>query len=79
MEASMRCEHCGRAIRNAEMWLLASDRVAPSSLSMRTLCRTCRQSPTARAAARRSAQSILAQAVDVVRQYHARYPNWAGN
>ncbi len=75
----MRCEHCGRAIRNAEMWSLASDRDAPSSLSMRTLCRTCRHSPTARAAARRHGRGVLAQAIDVVRQYHARYPNWAGN
>jgi hypothetical protein len=38
----MRCEHCGRPIKNAEMWKLGGDREAPTSRSMQSLCWDCR-------------------------------------
>lgn len=38
----MRCEECGRAIDNAEMWQLGGDRNAPASWSMRVMCWDCR-------------------------------------
>jgi len=66
----MRCEECGRPIRNAEMWQLSGNRNAPSARSMRTMCWSCRESPPARSknAIRRS---ILAQANEIVRQYQS--------
>jgi hypothetical protein len=39
----MRCEECGRPIKNAEMWQLGADRNAPTSRSMRQLCWDCRE------------------------------------
>lgn len=38
----MRCEACGRAIENSELWKLATDPNAPLTRSMRVLCWTCR-------------------------------------
>jgi hypothetical protein len=41
----MRCEQCGRDMKNAELWQLATDPKAPTSWSMRQLCWECRQHP----------------------------------
>ena len=41
----MRCEQCGRDMKNAELWQLATDPKAPTSWSMRQLCWDCRQHP----------------------------------
>lgn len=38
----MRCEKCGRPMKNAEMWQLGGNREAPTSRSMRQLCWDCR-------------------------------------
>lgn len=38
----MRCEKCGRPMKNAEMWQLGGNREAPSSRSMQQLCWDCR-------------------------------------
>ena len=38
----MRCENCGRPIRNAEMWKLGGDKDAPTSRSMQSLCWDCK-------------------------------------
>ncbi len=38
----MRCEECGRPIKNAELWRLATDPNAPTSRSMRQMCWDCR-------------------------------------
>lgn len=39
----MRCEICGRPIKNAEMWQLGGNRAAPTSRSMQQLCWDCRR------------------------------------
>ncbi|GEM_PF-2523046 len=41
----MRCEQCGRDMKNAELWQLATDPNAPTSWSMQQLCWDCRQHP----------------------------------
>jgi hypothetical protein len=41
----MRCEKCGRDMKNAELWRLATDPKAPTSWSMQQLCWDCRQHP----------------------------------
>ena len=41
----MRCEKCGRYMKNAELWQLATDPKAPTSWSMQQLCWDCRQHP----------------------------------
>jgi hypothetical protein len=41
----MRCEKCGRDMKNAELWQLATDPKAPTSWSMQQLCWDCRQHP----------------------------------
>ena len=41
----MRCEQCGRDMKNAELWQLATDPKAPTSWSMRQLCWECREHP----------------------------------
>jgi len=41
----MRCEQCGRDMKNAELWQLATDPKAPTSWSMKQLCWDCRQHP----------------------------------
>lgn len=45
----MRCEQCGRPMKNAEMWQLSGDREAPSARSLRQLCWDCRQEAGSRA------------------------------
>lgn len=64
----MRCEDCGRTIRNAEMWQLAGARDVPASRSLRTLCRQCRQAASTAAKARPVLQ-VQRQADEVVRRY----------
>lgn len=66
----MRCEQCGREIRNAEMWQLTDPNTLPAPRTMRTLCRQCRQAP-AEGATSAARFDILAQANDIVRQYEA--------
>lgn len=41
----MRCEQCGRDMKNAELWQLATDPKAPTSWSMKQLCWDCREHP----------------------------------
>jgi hypothetical protein len=42
----MRCDECGRPIKNAELWRLGGDPNAPASTSMRQLCWECRARAT---------------------------------
>lgn len=72
----MRCEQCGRVLKNAHMWQLGGDIHAPASRSMRQLCWECRE----RAASTDpessesidSTNSILAQANEIVREVESR-------
>ncbi len=72
----MRCEECGRVLKNAQMWQLGGDIHAPTSRSMRQLCWECRERASAPknavAFAADSSDAILAQACDVVREYESR-------
>ncbi len=72
----MRCEECGRVLKNAQMWQLGGDTHAPPSRSMRQLCWECREQatePTAAVApAASGAGDILTQAYEVVREYESR-------
>lgn len=72
----MRCEECGRVLKNAQMWQLGGDAHAPTSRSMRQLCWECREraavSNDAVASAPASSDAILAQAYEVVREYESR-------
>lgn len=74
----MRCEECGRVLKNAQMWQLGGDIHAPTSRSMRQLCWECREraaEPAAVAAPGASNASsngdILAQAYEIMREYEA--------
>ncbi|MDE3230439.1 MAG: hypothetical protein KGO05_11200 [Chloroflexota bacterium] len=72
----MRCEECGRVIKNAHMWQLGGDIHAPTSRSMRMLCWECRERASLpedeRAASDDSSDDVLAQADEVVRAYVSR-------
>lgn len=72
----MRCEECGRVLKNAQMWQLGGDAHAPTSRSMRQLCWECRERAAAPAEAVAvttiSSDDILAQACEVVREYESR-------
>ena len=72
----MRCEECGRVLKNAHMWQLGGDINAPTSRSMRQLCWECRERASAPeaepATSDSSSEDVLAQADDVVRAYVAR-------
>lgn len=72
----MRCEECGRVIKNAHMWQLGGDIHAPASRSMRQLCWECRERAAVpedeRNTRDNSSDDVLAQADDVVRAYIAR-------
>lgn len=73
----MRCEECGRVLKNAQMWQLGGDSHAPTSRSMRQLCWECRERAAASAddavaLAFDSSNDILAQAYEVVREYESR-------
>jgi hypothetical protein len=64
----MRCEQCGRDIRNAEMWQLSDRNTTPTPRTMRTLCRQCREAPAERASSRKRG-GILVDASEVVVRY----------
>ncbi|HEX2347918.1 MAG TPA: hypothetical protein VHI51_05715 [Ktedonobacterales bacterium] len=73
----MRCEECGRVLKNAQMWQLGGSVNAPTSRSMRQLCWECRERAAASAGdavdnAADSSNDILAQADRVVREYESR-------
>jgi ribosome-binding protein aMBF1 (putative translation factor) len=63
----MRCEQCGRAIRNAEMWQLSGTRNVPAARSMLTLCRDCRQASPPPSASR-GARQALEEAEAIIRR-----------
>lgn len=69
----MRCDECGRPMKNAELWQLAGDPHAPTSSSMRHLCWDCRNKAAKSAGrdARPAPASILSQAAEIVRQYES--------
>lgn len=64
----MRCEQCGRPIKNADMWQLGGNPLAPTSRSMQQLCWDCRQKPQT-ATDRGEQDAVVAEAVDVIRNY----------
>jgi hypothetical protein len=66
----MRCDECGRPMKNAELWQLASDPNAPTSRSMGQVCWGCRSKP-AKAERDGAGASIIAEAAAIVRQYEA--------
>lgn len=72
----MRCEECGRVMKNAQMWQLGGDIHAPTSRSMQQLCWGCREQAAAPVDAESeavlSSDAILAQANEVVRAYESR-------
>jgi hypothetical protein len=67
----MRCDECGRPIKNAEMWQLASDPQAPTARSMQQLCWDCRRKAATKPAEQDSESSVLEEAADVARRYGA--------
>lgn len=66
----MRCDECGRPMKNAELWQLAGDPKAPTSSSMRHLCWECRNT-SARTAERGASGPVIQEAAEIVRQYEA--------
>jgi hypothetical protein len=62
----MRCEQCGRDMKNAELWQLATDPKAPTSWSMKQLCWDCREHPERAASSGLEAEGKLAEEVKVV-------------
>ncbi len=73
----MRCEECGRVLKNAPLWQLGGSANAPTSRSMRQLCWECRERAAASAGdavdnAADSSNDILEQAYRVVREYESR-------
>lgn len=72
----MRCEECGRVLKNAQMWQLGGDINAPTSRSMRQLCWECREHAATQTVAAPqaddSSDDILAQANEIVREYESR-------
>ena len=74
----MRCEECGRPMKNAQMWQLGGDPHAPLSLSLRQLCWDCREAMSSGRkhettpeplTLRGEPYSVLAEAYDIVRRY----------
>ena len=74
----MRCEECGRPMKNAQMWQLGGDPHAPLSLSMRQLCWDCREAASTGRKAETTPEasilhgepySVLAEAYAIVRRY----------
>lgn len=66
----MRCEQCGRPMKNAELWQLAGDPTAPTSSSMRHLCWECR-SKAGKGDETTADASVVAQAAEVARQFES--------
>ncbi len=69
----MRCEECGRPIKNAELWQLAGDPHAPTSRSMKQLCWDCRQKAenAEKPSGRADTTSVSAEAAEGARRYDA--------
>ncbi|MGZ3715751.1 MAG: hypothetical protein ACXVA4_10055 [Ktedonobacterales bacterium] len=71
----MRCEECGRPMKNAELWRLATDPNAPTSRSMRQMCWECREqrgaSATPDGRGRRYVSPVVAEACEVAARYAA--------
>ncbi|HEX8032415.1 MAG TPA: hypothetical protein VF510_01135 [Ktedonobacterales bacterium] len=71
----MRCEECGRPMKNAELWRLATDPNAPTSRSMRQMCWECRErrgaSATADDSGSRYVSPVVAEASEVAARYAA--------
>jgi hypothetical protein len=69
----MRCEECGRVLKNAQLWQLGGDSQAPTSRSMRQLCWECRERAAApQEPAHEPTASILDEAYDIVREAESR-------
>lgn len=69
----MRCEQCGRVLKNAHMWQLGGDLNAPASRSMRQLCWECRERAAAPEPERsKGSDSILEEAYAIVREVESR-------
>ncbi len=69
----MRCEQCGRVLKNAHMWQLGGDLNAPASRSMRQLCWECRERAAAPTPERdEGVNSILAEACAIVKEVESR-------
>lgn len=68
----MRCENCGRPMKNAELWQISGDPSAPTSSSMRHLCWDCRNKVAAGEASATDATAV-AQASEIVRNYDRTY------
>ncbi len=69
----MRCEQCGRVLKNAHMWQLGGDLNAPASRSMRQLCWECRERAAAPEPERgEGSNSILEEAYAIVREVESR-------
>jgi hypothetical protein len=66
---NMRCQQCGREIRNAEMWRLTDRNATPTPRNMRTLCRQCREAPVESAS--RARGGILLEASEIVARYQS--------
>lgn len=68
----MRCEECGRPMKNAQMWQLGGDPHAPTSRSMRQLCWDCRTAAE-QVTTQEEVASVVLEAADIVDQYEARH------
>lgn len=66
----MRCENCGRPMKNAELWQLGGDPNAPTSSSMRSLCWECRNLSN-QPENRDASAPVVGEASEVVRRYEA--------
>lgn len=69
----MRCEECGRPMKNAELWRLATDPNAPTSRSMRQMCWECRVQQGAPATPDESGSRYVAPVVAEASEVAARY------
>jgi hypothetical protein len=69
----MRCEHCGRPLKNALMWQLGGDHHAPASRSLRQLCWECRErAANPEPVTNERSSSILAEAYAIVLEAESR-------
>lgn len=69
----MRCEECGRPMKNAELWRLAADSHAPTSRSMRQMCWECRTQRGVSATPDDSGSQYVSPAVAEASEVAARY------
>lgn len=69
----MRCEQCGRVLKNSHMWQLGGDQNAPTSRSMRQLCWDCRERAANPAPVTvEQSNTILAEAYAIVKDVETR-------